>query len=420
MKSVVTTRTSLRWARGLAVSSVGLVILMAVRSASAATITVDASNSPSGNPPFWSNTVGTGTASLTLRTDLQTHYQLANRELGFQHVRGHGVLNDDMGIYKAAGSYDFTKFDTYLNAIAAAGMRPLMELSFMPTALAQNGNNRSPATDMTAYKNLIQAVVQHCVDKYGAADVGQWYWEVWNEPNYSGFWTGTMTDYYTMYDAAVAGATAALPNILIGGPVTTQGSTSQMQGFLSHTKSAGIRVSFVSSHAYASSPAGPAADASFGVSDNNGRVGVITGAGYTTAAVKSLNSEWNSSYSGQGGNTADACTSMDNHWNAPFILKTVKLLADKDSGNTPPLEVFSYWTVSDVFDESSGPSGSYIASKGGTLPFGAVFGLMTYQGMRKASFNAFKMLNYLGSKRLSVTGGTGTSDGVERYGHRVR
>ena len=108
---------------------------------------------------------------------------------------------------------------------------------------------------------------------------------------------------------------------------------------------------------------------------------------------------------------------MDNYQQAAFILKSVKLLADKNSGNTPPLDVFSYWVISDVFDESGGPSGSYILGQtaNGTLPFGSVFGLTTFQGMRKAAFNGFKMLNYLGPKRLAVSGGTGTADGVDAF-----
>ena len=128
----------------------------------------------------------------------------------------------------------------------------------------------------------------------------------------------------------------------------------------------------------------------------------------------SFNTEWNSSYSGQGGGTGDDLISMDNNWNVGFILKGTKLLSDKNSGNTPPLSVFSYWVLSDVFDESSGPSGSYILGKtsAGTLPFGQVFGLMTFQGIRKAAFNAFKMLNYLGPNRVKSGGGT-SSDGVD-------
>lgn len=385
-------------------------------------ITVDASKQTAGNPKFWAAAVGTGTASLTLRSDLESHYKIGNREAGFQRVRGHGVLNDDIGIYKSPGQYSWTNFDKYLTAIVSAGMRPVMEMDFMPTALALNGNSRDIYKTATDYKNFIQAIVQHCVDKYGMADVSQWYWEIWNEPDYPGFWNGSnsseatsakMSEYYMLYDNAVSAITAVIPNALVGGPATTQ--SSPVGAFLQHCKSAGTRVTFASSHVYPGGASGGAsADAAGLVNDNNSRISQITSGGYNTSSVLSFNTEWNSSYSGQGGNLGDNTTSMDNHWNVGFILKGVKLLSDKNSGNTPPLGMFSYWVLSDVFDESSGPSGSYILSKTskGTLPFGQVFGLMTFQGIRKASFNAFKMLNYLGPTRLQSGGGTG-SDGVD-------
>jgi xylan 1,4-beta-xylosidase len=393
-------------------AALGLVILTAGRTASAEsyTITVNAGMQTSGNPRFWTASVGTGTASLTLRADLQTHYKIGNRELGMQRVRGHGVLNDDMNIYRGPGSYNWTNFDKYLDAIVLAGMRPIMELSFMPAALARNGSSHDPPNNMTNYRNFIQAVVQHCVDRYGAADVGQWYWEVWNEPDYAGFWNGTMDDYYALYDAAVDGATAVLPNIFIGGPASTWHGP--IGPFLQHCRTANKRVTFVSSHKYPGADGSTPANAADLLDDNTSRLGEITGAGYTTTAVKSFNTEWNSAYSGQGGNPGDANLSMDNHWNVGFILKGVKLIADRNQGDTAALEVFSYWVLSDVFDESSGPSGSYILGQGGNLPFGRVFGLMTFQGVRKAPFNAFKMLNYLGPKRITSSGGR-TSDGVD-------
>jgi len=396
-------------------AALGLAILATAAPARATnyTITVDVSKQTAGNPRFWVAAVGTGTASLTLRGDLQTHYKIGNRELGALRVRGHGLLNDDMGLYKGAGSYDWTKLDTYLTAIVSAGMRPIMELDFMPTALSTSGNSRNPPKDYATWKAFITALVQHCVDKYGATDVGQWYWEVWNEPDYvPGFWTGTMADYYTLYDNTVAAISAVLPNAFVGGPATTQ--SGPIQAFLQHCRSAGTRVTFASSHVYpGGASSGTAANAAGLLNDNNSRVSGITGAGYTTAQVKSFNTEWNSSYNGQGGLTGDVVTSMDNHWNAGFILKAVKLLSDKNSGDTPPADVMSYWVLSDVFDESSGPNGSYILGKSnGNLPFGQVFGMMTAQGMRKAAFNAFKMLAYLGPKRLMSGGGTG-GDGVD-------
>jgi glucosylceramidase len=404
------TRSS-RFALPLALAAMGAASVSGSARAANYTLSVDASKPASSLPHFWQAAVGTGTASLTLRTDLQTQYKLANRELGMLRVRGHGVL-DDLGIFQWTGgtatpTYDWTKFDTYLAAIAAANMRPFMELSFMPVSLSTAGSNINPPKDYNVYQAYIQAIVQHAVDKMGAADAGQWYWEVWNEPNYSGFWTGQFSDYLTLYDHAIAGATAVLPNILVGGPVTTSGSSSQIQQFLQHVKSGNLRVAFASSHAYANGNTGNTADPTFAVSDNNTRVNDITAAAIPN--VVSINSEWNSSFSGQGGNTADTCVSMDNHWNAPFIVKTVKLLADQIQGSKPPLEVFSYWTVSDIFGE-----GSYIQNHN-FVPFGEVFGLMNFQGVRKAAWNGFKMLHYLGANRLTATGGTGNMDGVDAF-----
>src|SRR5512138_3157525 len=116
--------------RNLAAGVVGLAMLAGSAPARATnyTITVDASKQTAGNPRFWTASVGTGTASLLLRPDLQTHYKIGNREIGFQRVRGHGVLSDGIGIYKGAGSYSWTNFDKYLDGIVLAGMRPIMEL----------------------------------------------------------------------------------------------------------------------------------------------------------------------------------------------------------------------------------------------------------------------------------------------------
>src|SRR6187401_3405393 len=119
VRPLVPSRASLLSRRS---ASMGLAASLLAGATSAQTISVDASNSVSGNPRFWSACVGTGTASLTLRADLQTHYKLAQRELGMERVRGHGVLSDDMGIFHWAGNgsaptYDWSKFDAYLAAI---------------------------------------------------------------------------------------------------------------------------------------------------------------------------------------------------------------------------------------------------------------------------------------------------------------
>src|SRR3982750_4016170 len=104
----------------LTIFALAIVSLANAREAGATnyTITVDASKQTAGNPPFWAASVGTGTAALTLRSDLETHYKIGAREAGFKRVRGHGVLSDAMGIYKGPGSYSWTNFDKYLTAIS--------------------------------------------------------------------------------------------------------------------------------------------------------------------------------------------------------------------------------------------------------------------------------------------------------------
>src|SRR4051812_28408867 len=104
----------------LLASALGLLLLTTGRPAAAAsyTITVDASRPTTGNPRFWTASVGTGVGIISLRADWQTHAKIANRELGFQRVRGHGALSDDkdsMGILKWSGTgaptYNWTNFD---------------------------------------------------------------------------------------------------------------------------------------------------------------------------------------------------------------------------------------------------------------------------------------------------------------------
>ena len=353
----------------LATALVALVMAAGAGAASAATITVDASKQTAGNPHFWSEAFGTGKAKLALRGDWQTHYKIGNRELGAKRVRGHGLLNDEMGLYKGPGSYDWTNLDTYLKAISSANMRPIIELSFMPTALASN-DDKSPPKDYDDWKNFIKAVVQHCVDKYGAEDVGKWYWEVWNEPDYAGLLEQHGHD-RLLHAVRQHGRRPRLRDPQRPGRrASDEHDRTRSPPFSAHCKSANKRVTFVSSHVYpGGSNTGTSADAATLVSDNNTRVSAITGAGYTTANVKSFNTEWNSSYSGQGGNVGNATQSMDNHWNVGFILKGVKLLSDKNSGDTPPIEVFSYWVLTDVFDEDGGTDGIHMTQKANT-PFG--------------------------------------------------
>lgn len=153
--------------------------------------------------------------------------------------------------------YNFSILDGIFDAYKAAGIRPLVELGFMPKDLAANLPNRrepyevhfpgntisgasnNPPKDYEKWGDLARAVTAHLVQRYGRATVEKWYFEVWNEPDI-GYWHGSREDYFKLYDYAVAGVRSALPTAKVGGPATTgpsgQHAYDYLQAFLNHVK----------------------------------------------------------------------------------------------------------------------------------------------------------------------------------------
>jgi xylan 1,4-beta-xylosidase len=387
-------------------------------SAATYTLTVDGGVRQGNVPHFWSECVGTGTMSFCLKPQWQAAAKIGAQEAGFKRVRGHGILmrwngTDDVGIFHWDGTnsptYTWAKLDSIYDFIESCNMQPLVELSFMPHDLQTNGVTSKPK-NWNMWRDLIDSMVTHCVGRYGAKEVESWYWEVWNEYDYPGFWSGTVNDYDTLYSKAVEGAKKADPLVLIGGPVTT--GSGGLQPFVDYCNANNVKFDFLSDHNYGGPP-GNSSDPTTIRSDNRTRSGVIKSTG---KKLFSINSEYNSTYSGSGGNLQyPNVVSMDSHVNAAFVAKTVKLVLDDNiSGQYTLPDVLSYWTISDVFDESGATLGSYIEQHS-SIPFGGVFGLINYQGLRKATFNAFKMLHMMGATRCSLTGGSGDADGVDGF-----
>ncbi len=161
-------------------------------------------------------------------------------------------------------------FDTYL----AHGLKPYVQLGFMPEALSShpqnyphhpdvnarapvNGGQSYPPKDYAKWGELTFQWARHCVEKYGRTEVLQWYWEVWNEPNIR-YWHGSLADYCKLYDYAVDGVRRALPEVRVGGPETAGGPGGTFLGrFLEHcahgtnyvTGQIGSPLDFISFHA---------------------------------------------------------------------------------------------------------------------------------------------------------------------------
>ena len=198
------------------------------------------------------------------------------RKLGFRFVRLHDcIYNPRVYSENDAGEpvYGWDTFDRRISAVTDRGMWPIVVLETMPVELAgrkgpKAWTNAFPPKDPAAYlkwQQLNHDLVKHCRDKWGA-DIHNWYFEVWNEPNASGYFTGTLEDYLKIYDHAVAGATAADPGIRIGGPGSA--STGWTRELLEHCDSGvndatggkGTRIDFLSWHIYTIGSGIPAFD----------------------------------------------------------------------------------------------------------------------------------------------------------------
>ncbi len=180
----------------------------------------------------WKSAIATGYAPLLLRDDLQRHLAILQRDIGFRYCRFHGIFHDDMAVVarRKDGSLAFrwAQVDKVLDALQRLGLRPRVELSTMPVALASGTEtiddwrwNVTPPRDYAEWGQLVGAFARHCLDRYGLEEIAQWYFEVWNEPNID-FWAGSQGDYWKLYDVSAAALKAVSPRLRVGGPVSAR------------------------------------------------------------------------------------------------------------------------------------------------------------------------------------------------------
>ncbi|MEO8334529.1 MAG: beta-xylosidase [bacterium] len=170
--------------------------------------------------------------------------------------------------------YDWTIVDHIFETYLANGVKPYAQIGFMPKAMSVHPDPYQhewrpglpyddvytgwayPPKDYAKWGELVYQWVKHCVEKFGRAEVEQWYWEVWNEPNI-GYWKGTPEEFFKLHDYAIAAVRRALPTAKVGGPDVAGSGGTFMQDFLEHTQhgrnyatgAVGTPTDFVSFHA---------------------------------------------------------------------------------------------------------------------------------------------------------------------------
>lgn len=343
--------------------------------------------------PMFKFCVGAGRANEGLRADWQRQLTYAHSECGFEYIRMHGLFCDDMGVYRedkqGRPQYNWQYIDELYDFLQSIGMKPFVELSFMPSALASGsqtifwwrGNVTLPK-DMEKWIDFIRAFVTHLRERYGDAEVRTWYFEVWNEPNLRLFFDGTQPDYFNLYDATARAIKDVSPDYKVGGPATA--GCGWIPEFINFCATNHSPVDFISTHTYG---------VRSGYLDENGDTGTVFSSDRTSiysdvrrvrrqiaeSSMPNLElhfTEWSSSYT-----PADPI--HDGYQSAAFILDKLKNTGDA-------AQSMSYWTFTDIFEET-GPRWT---------PFHGGFGMINYEDINKPAFYAYQFLNRLGGTEL--------------------
>jgi xylan 1,4-beta-xylosidase len=353
---------------------------------------------PKPFPHFWEHTVGSGHAPLALRADWQAQMLRCHNELGFKHVRFHALLSDDMGTLVCEEEkplYSFLNADRIIDFLLSIGMRPFVELSFMPEMLSSGTTtvfhyraNVTPPTDYGKWATLIQKLTAHWVERYGVAEVRNWFFEVWNEPNLKAFWPASQAEYFRLYRYTVNAIKAVDASLRVGGPATA--NNEWISEFLGFCRNNFLTVDFVSTHHYPTDAFGkPGADTETQL--QNMPPGMMRKQASTARAeagdLPLYYTEWNIT-----SNPRDPM--HDGPFAAAFITKIIMEARGLVQG-------YSYWTFSDIFEENYFPS----------VPFHGGFGLLNLYGIAKPAYRAFQLLHQTGIELMEFEGAHTTVSG---------
>jgi Beta-xylosidase len=340
--------------------------------------------------------IGAGRANEGLRADWQQQLAYVKKECDFKYIRMHGLLTDDMGVYredkKGNPEYNFQYIDVLYDYLLSIGMKPFVELGFMPEALASGKQiifwwrgNVTPPKDYNKWEDFIRALTLHLTERYGIDEVKTWFFEVWNEPNLHQFWSGTQEEYFNLYKHAVQAIKSVNKAYRVGGPATA-GAAWEPEMIDFCTKNS-LPLDFISTHSYGVKQ---------GYLDEFGNAGTVLDknpmsvsgdilqsrkeiAGSSMPNLELHYTEWSSSYT-----PTDPI--HDSYHQAAYVLEKIKQVGNAANS-------MSYWVFTDIFEEA-GPR---------FTPFHGGFGLLNYQAINKPAFYSFKFMNMLGNIELANT-----------------
>ena len=223
----------------------------------------------------WQFCVGSGHAAMAMRTDYCEQLKQIHDELGIERVRFHGIFSDDMHTYDTMstvmpmpGSEQVPFYENSFRLpglvydnVLKAGMKPFVELSFMPSPMAKRPTRGTfywkpciaPPKDEAQWQAYIQKFVRFLLNRYGKEEVETWFFEVWNEPDLkTPFFDGTQEDYFRLYEITAKAVKAVDDKLKVGGPATS--NSKWVAAFVDYCKAHDAPVDFITTHQYAGDP----------------------------------------------------------------------------------------------------------------------------------------------------------------------
>ncbi|MCP1468985.1 xylan 1,4-beta-xylosidase [Sphingobium sp. OAS761] len=328
---------------------------------------------------IWSETMGSDRAAITLREAWRKDLERCKNEIGLKRVRFHGIFNDELGV---GFNGNFQNVNAVYDGLLDRGVQPFVELSFMPRSIASGTKefgfyraNVTPPKSMENWTGLVDKFVRNLIQRYGAAEVRQWYFEVWNEPNLNPpFWTGTQEDYFALYKATAATVKSVDPSLRTGGPASS--AVQWLPQFLDYCARNDAPVDFVSTHIY------PGDDQAmiFGQANKFKQYDVVP------AAVAQARAQIDAS-------RFKGTELWLNEWSSD----SPAMIAHAIVNSLPHCQAMGQWQISGEYEEIMVAPWIFKEGQNG-------WGILARGSVAKPEFNTYKLLNRLGNRRLAATG----------------
>ena len=307
---------------------------------------------------------GVGNGGRHIGDEFAEALRLAHDELGVRAVRAHAILHDDLGVYREVDGqpvHDFSGIDRIYDRVLDLGLRPIVEISFMPRDLASDPDKTvfhygaivSPPKDWTRWEQLVGDLAAHLVERYGRDEVRTWGFEIWNEANLEVFWSGTRDEYLRLYDVSVRAVKAVDAALPVGGPASA--AAAWIDELLVHVDQSSAPIDFLSTHTYGNAPLDLRP-----IAARHGR-----------PDLRLWWTEW-------GAHATHFNRAHDSVWSAAYLARGMVSAMGR-------IDALAYWTISDHFEE---------LGRAPELLHGG-FGLLGIGNLRKPRWWALWMLEQL-------------------------